>query len=256
MAMNSGCRITKGRYSHLLMVLLLGAIFSLSSCRVQQARATRSTLSSYDDAVYSSSGLYLPSPDCKAYAYHSIPPTGSIIDDAIALGKKFLGKPYRYRGPSSWPMDCSGYVRYIFSCFDIHMSGSSSDLAQITEKVKSPRPGDLLFFKGRNRKSNRVGHVALVIEVEGESITMMHSTNSRGVIIEKLETSPYFSSRFLFAGRIPQLRSTIEALERLNGRSPFDLIAIAPIFSAEHELPRVLKTPLLPPTGQKASKES
>ena len=101
-----------------------------------------------------------------------------------------------------------------------------------------------------------MGHVALVIEVEGESITMMHSTNSRGVIIEKLETSPYFSSRFLFAGRIPQLRSTIEALERLNGRSPFDLIAIAPIFSAEHELPRVLKTPLLPPTGQKASKES
>lgn len=254
--MTNTANTTKHRFFHLLSILFLVFTFSLSSCRVQQAKASRSSYFSAGEGVYTSSGIYLPSPDCKAYTYHSIPPSGSIIDDAIALGKKFLGKPYRYRGPSAWPMDCSGYVRYIFSCFGIHMSGSSHDLAQIINRIDTPRPGDLLFFKGRNKRSSRVGHVALVIEVKGNSITMIHSTNSRGVVIEKLEASPYFSSHFLFAGRIPQLRSTIEALEKLNGKSPFDLIAIAPLFPQGHTFPAVLSTPLRLPTLERVASQS
>ncbi len=223
-----------------LLLFILSVFFLFSGCKVQKVQASTPIYSSNEGAVYTASGLYLPSPDCRAYTLHSIPPTGSVIDDAIALGKKFLGKPYCYRGPSSWPMDCSGYVRYIFSCFGIYMSGSSADLAKLTDKVSSPRPGDLLFFKGRNKKSSRIGHVALVIEVRGKNITMMHSTNRRGVIIENLETSNYFSSRYLFAGRIPQLKSTIEALEQLDGRSPLDLSIVPPLFQKEYAYPLAL----------------
>lgn len=228
------------RYT-MLLIVVVGSFF-LSSCRVQ-AKASRPTVVASNGAVYSSSGLLLPSPDCRAYSYHSIPPSGSIIDDAIALGKKFVGKPYRYRGPSSWPMDCSGYVRYIFSCFDIHISGGSSDMAKVTERVHAPKPGDLLFFKGRNSRSNRVGHVALVIEVQGKSITMMHSSNSRGIIIERLETSRYFAPRFLFAGRIPQLKSTIEALDKMEGRKPYELSIVPPSLPETAAIPQVIMNP-------------
>ena len=39
---------------------------------------------------------------------------------------------------------------------------------------------------------------------------MMHSTNSRGIIIERLSRSAYFSSRYLSAGRVPEMNKLIE----------------------------------------------
>ena len=141
-------------------------------------------------------------------------PTGDLVQDLITLGRKFLGKPYRYRGSLPWAMDCSGYVRYLFSCFGINLSGSSADLAKVTRTVQNPRPGDLLFFKGRNRRSDRIGHVALVVKVQGSRITMMHSTNSRGIVQEELQSSAYFSSRYIRAGRVPYLERTYSAAYR------------------------------------------
>lgn len=133
-----------------------------------------------------------------------------LVADLIETGKKLLGKPYRYRGGLPWAMDCSGFVSYVFSKYDISLPHSSAAQAAMVIPVKTPMPGDLLFFKGRNRGSNRVGHVALVIDVVDGDPIMMHSTNSRGIIIERLGGNQYFSSRFIKAGRVPELAKKID----------------------------------------------
>lgn len=124
------------------------------------------------------------------------------IDSIIALGKTFIGKPYKYVGPSKWPMDCSGYLAYIFSVYGYSLSHSSSGMIKNTNSIKleDVQKGDLLFFTGRNKYSGTIGHVTLVIEVTTDKIMMMHSC-SRGVLIDEYQKMTYYTERLISAGR-------------------------------------------------------
>ena len=128
----------------------------------------------------------------------------SQMDSIINYGKSFLNKPYKYKGPSSWSMDCSGYIAFIFSRFGYSLPHSSSSLGSIVEKIDFAqiRKGDLLFFKGRNKHSHSIGHVSLVIETSKGSIKMMHSCQ-RGILIEDYQKLDYYKQRFIMAGRLP-----------------------------------------------------
>lgn len=135
-----------------------------------------------------------------------------LVADLIDTGKTLLGKPYGYRGNLPWRMDCSGFVSYIYSQYGITVPRGSATQARYVKPIKRSEvlPGDLLFFTGRNRNSGRVGHVAMVIDLVDGDPVMMHSTNSRGIIIERLSRSAYFSSRYLSAGRVPEMSDLIE----------------------------------------------
>lgn len=145
--------------------------------------------------------------DTKAKTAHD-----ELVADLIDTGKELLGKPYGYRGNLPWRMDCSGFVSYVYSQYGITVPRGSATQANYVKRIKREEvlPGDLLFFKGRNRRSGRVGHVAMVIDVVDGDPVMMHSTNSRGIIIERLSRSAYFSSRYLSAGRVPEMNDLIE----------------------------------------------
>lgn len=133
----------------------------------------------------------------------------------IELGETLLGKPYRSRGIASWPLDCSGYVSYLYSKIGLSIPRSSSALSQSVIRTTEPQKGDLVFFKGRNSGSSRVGHVAIVVENLGDDLIIMHSTNSRGIIQHRLSQNEYFRKRFLFSGRIPALAGHTIAEEPL-----------------------------------------
>lgn len=133
-----------------------------------------------------------------------------LLGKLIAQGEKLLGKPYRCTGIAPWPLDCSGYVSYLYNLLGVSIPHSSAALSTLAHKVKEPRPGDLVFFKGRNARSSRVGHVALVVENNNGELTIMHSTNSRGIIKHKLSSDAYFKSRYLFVGRLPWMKQMIE----------------------------------------------
>lgn len=145
--------------------------------------------------------------DTKAQTAHE-----ELVADLIDTGKELLGKPYGYRGNLPWRMDCSGFVSYVYSQYGITVPRGSATQANYVKRIKREEvlPGDLLFFKGRNRNSGRVGHVAMVIDIIDGDPVMMHSTNSRGIIIERLSRSAYFSSRYLSAGRVPEMNDLIE----------------------------------------------
>jgi cell wall-associated NlpC family hydrolase len=126
----------------------------------------------------------------------------SMIQRVLKNGEKLLGKPYRVTGYASWPLDCSGYVCYLLGKESITMPRTSGSMAQIGETVKlaEAQPGDLLFFKGRNSGSSRVGHVAIVHSNNNGVITMIHSCN-HGIVKEVLQNEKYFYSRLLSCKR-------------------------------------------------------
>ena len=132
--------------------------------------------------------------------------TPALIKSVVDHGQQLLGLRYRTSGVAKWPLDCSGFVSYIYSLEGIKIPRSSSGLAVYANNIKDPQPGDLLFFKGRNRSANRVGHVAMVVSNEDGNIKMMHSSCSRGIVIENLNNNAYYTSRYVGAGRLPEVK--------------------------------------------------
>ena len=63
--------------------------------------------------------------------------------------------------------------------------------------VNAVRPGDLLFF--RRKKNDAVFHVAMVVSNDRNGISMIHSTNTRGVVIDNLQSNSYWSKKIVTA---------------------------------------------------------
>jgi len=127
-----------------------------------------------------------------------------ITDSVISIMKESIGLPYHYGGNSPVTgFDCSHFVAYGFGKLGVSIPASSAGLSQtgIEVSLNEVKKGDLMFFKGRNINSPKIGHVALVIDVQPGSIKIIHSTH-RGVVIDEYTTMTYYKARFLQARRI------------------------------------------------------
>jgi cell wall-associated NlpC family hydrolase len=106
------------------------------------------------------------------------------------------GAKYKYAGRSpKTGFDCSGFVYYVFDAFNVQLTPNSRDQEQEgrTIALKEAKPGDLVFF--RRSKAGSVFHVALVVDNTSDGITVVHSTSSRGVIVENITKSSYWKSK-------------------------------------------------------------
>jgi cell wall-associated NlpC family hydrolase len=99
-------------------------------------------------------------------------------------------------------MDCSGLMLAAFANHDISLPRASYSMAEEGEnvRVKDVSKGDLLFFK-TGRKSRKINHVGLVVDVTGDEIKFIHSTTSRGVIVSSLKEG-YWNYAFVKATRV------------------------------------------------------
>ena len=128
----------------------------------------------------------------------------SIAQSIIDYSKQFLGTPYRRgtKGPNTF--DCSGFTSFIFKNFGYRLSPACVVQANEGTKVikEELKTGDLVFFKGRNAKSNRVGHVGIVVSNDGTgNISFIHACR-RGVKIDELSKSGYYQPRYITGLRI------------------------------------------------------
>ncbi|MFN0212814.1 MAG: C40 family peptidase [Saprospiraceae bacterium] len=137
-----------------------------------------------------------PRPKSGTYTESATTPFRQKVVD---YGKKFVGTTYKYAGQSpKTGFDCSGFTSYVLKECGVLASPASAIQATEGRAIAIDRvmPGDLIFF-GESKK--KISHVALVVKRGPEGITVVHSTSSRGVIVENVSQSTYWSSKILFA---------------------------------------------------------
>lgn len=125
--------------------------------------------------------------------------------DVLDYAQLYMGLPYRYAGYSPVSgFDCSGFTSYILAHFKVNVSRSSRAQELEGEKVElsAAQPGDLLFF--RRSASSRVFHVAMVYSNDEKGLRFIHSCCSKGVAIDNLNESSYWSAKSVSARRIVQ----------------------------------------------------
>ncbi|TNE81502.1 MAG: NlpC/P60 family protein [Bacteroidetes bacterium] len=131
--------------------------------------------------------------------------TMSKQDSLVTFAMKFIGIDYCRGGKSKSCFDCSGFVYTMFAKFGIDLPRTSASQATVGKAVKDRkdiRRGDIIYFKGRNRKSKKVGHVGIVVQNDGYSIMFIHASTNHGIRLEELETSAYYKARFMGARRL------------------------------------------------------
>ena len=124
-------------------------------------------------------------------------------DAIISYAKKFMGVPYVWGGMSPSGFDCSGFINYVFRGFGFSLTRTSYGLAELgkTVKLSELRPGDLMFFKGRNMNTTRVGHVALVVDTTNGIIQFIHAART-GIRIDTFNNSSYYVPRYIKSKRM------------------------------------------------------
>ena len=126
-----------------------------------------------------------------------------MITDLLTEAKTHMGTRYRSGGKGPSAFDCSGFSSYVYRQFGFSLSSSSSAQYSDGEEVEKNNlhPGDLVYFKGRNRRGG-IGHVGIVVSADNEKGTFkfIHASTSQGVRIDT--NDGYYAARFVGARRI------------------------------------------------------
>lgn len=128
--------------------------------------------------------------------------SGEVI---VKTAMRYIGVPYRSGNSSPKGFDCSGFTSYVYKQFSISLNRDSrSQYTQGTPvgKVADLRAGDLVFWKGSNRKGG-VGHVGIVTEVSKTtgSFKFVHAATHGGIRVSDSREA-YYSCRYVGARRI------------------------------------------------------
>ncbi len=114
----------------------------------------------------------------------------------VKVALAFLDAPYRLGGSSVRGIDCSGFVKKIYSLFGINLPRTASEQSHVgVEVAKSTlTEGDLLFFNSKNR----IGHVGIYI---GGNKFVHAASSNKGVRVDSLD-SAYYKNHFKRAVRL------------------------------------------------------
>lgn len=126
--------------------------------------------------------------------------TSDLTSQVLNTAFDYKGVRYRYGGMSRSGIDCSGLVSTAFEDTAINLPRSSSEMAQVGERVRKSEAqmGDLIFFKTRG---NRISHVGIITEVNNDEIKFIHSSTSKGVIVSSTKEN-YYSRTFAQINRV------------------------------------------------------
>lgn len=131
----------------------------------------------------------------------------SLRNNIIQEAEKHKGVKYKAAGKDPKGFDCSGFTSYVSAKYNINLSSSSA--AQATQGIEIPldkvQVGDLLVF-GPDGRNGRIQHVGFCYKNTKEGVFMIHSSTSRGIVIDNVTTSTYWQPKLLFARRIVDLK--------------------------------------------------
>jgi len=128
----------------------------------------------------------------------------------ISSALDYIGASYKYGGNQPASIDCSAFVKRVFSQVNIPLPRTSREQYELGVEVPIDKleVGDLLFFK----RKKRIGHVGIYI---GDNMFIHAASKGKGVIISSID-SPYFKKSFIGAKRLFIKESEKANLEREN----------------------------------------
>ncbi|MGX2961690.1 LysM peptidoglycan-binding domain-containing protein [Peribacillus sp. JNUCC 23] len=119
--------------------------------------------------------------------------TNQQVSALIDIAKKQLGTPYVWAGSSPGGFDCSGFIYYVFKKAGYQVPRvSSSTYFDMGKSVKTPQPGDLIFFDTTTNSKAVISHMGIYI---GNN-EFIHASSSQGVTITSINNS-YFKNRIM-----------------------------------------------------------
>lgn len=144
------------------------------------------------------SGLLLSS--CSSSSTMVTPRQSSAEPEVVSFAISKVGSAYRFGAAGPNRFDCSGFTWYVYSQKRKDIGRTTSCQSNAGRRISPSRavPGDLIFF-GKGRKMQ---HVGIVVSNENGNLRMVHASSSRGVIVESVSNSAYWSRRIKFAVRL------------------------------------------------------
>lgn len=125
----------------------------------------------------------------------------------IWFAKQQLGTPYKYASanPKNGGLDCSGFLYYVFTHFNIKVPRTSKDYMNYGNTISknNAKTGDVIVFTGTDASQRIGGHVGIVLENNNGNISFIHSSSGKknGVTISSLSEG-YYTQRFLKIVRV------------------------------------------------------
>lgn len=120
-------------------------------------------------------------------------------ESIIQVAKKYLGAPYKFGGNDlATGIDCSGYVKKIFSRFNVYLPRTARDIyysSGFKVSKKKLDTGDLVFF---TTYAKYPSHVGIYI---GNDEFIHASSASRKVTIDSINKQ-YYKKRYIGAKRV------------------------------------------------------
>ncbi|MFT4758912.1 MAG: cell wall-associated NlpC family hydrolase [Paraglaciecola sp.] len=116
-----------------------------------------------------------------------------------SYAKKYVGTKYKYAGRTPKGFDCSGFTYYVMKNFNVDLVPISREQEKQGKiiPVSKAKPGDLLFFR-RSKKGN-VFHVAMVVSNGSKGTFVVHSSSSRGVVLDNIKNNSYWKTKIVTA---------------------------------------------------------
>lgn len=121
----------------------------------------------------------------------------------LQVAQKLEGVPYKYAGTNpTIGFDCSGFTQYVYKSVGIeipHNANMQSHLSSIQKPLTELKPGDLVFFGGRNGNQHQTFHAGIIFDKNDDEFTVIHCVNG-GVKIEGENSSwdRYWIDKVLF----------------------------------------------------------
>ena len=121
----------------------------------------------------------------------------------INQAKTFLGVPYKLGGDNLNGMDCSAFVKRMFSLVDVALPRTAREQYDVGRRVSRQEltMGDLVFFKTK-RYEQYPTHVG--IYMGSDRFIHASALNKGGVRIDSL-SSDFYSARFIGGSRVKAL---------------------------------------------------
>jgi peptidoglycan DL-endopeptidase CwlO len=122
-------------------------------------------------------------------------------DNIISYAKGYIGVPYLYGGISKKGFDCSGFTQYVMRHHGYNLPRTAQSQGDRYSKIKSrkARKGDLVFF-GSSKKN--ISHVGIISSEKGSSISMIHASSSKGIMISNIENNSYWTPKIQYYVRV------------------------------------------------------